>query len=111
MNLAAGGGGYLRILPLWYTRWALDRVRENDGQPTMVYFHPWEIDPGQPHIPTRWKSRLRHYSNLRSMERRVRDVVHQGHFAPMRDVLLQEKARGPLPEVLAEITDVRAVSA
>ena len=111
MNLATGGGGYLRILPLWYTQWALNRVRRRDGQPAMVYFHPWEIDPGQPHIPATWKSRLRHYSNLRSMERRVRAVVRHGNFAPMRDVLIQEKARGPLPEVPAMIVEATAVPA
>jgi polysaccharide deacetylase family protein (PEP-CTERM system associated) len=111
MNLATGGGGYLRILPLWYTRWALDRVRRHDDRPAMVYFHPWEIDPGQPRIPTRWKSRLRQYSNLRSMEQRVRAVVQQGRFAPMRDVLAQEKARAPLPIVPATLAKSAAVSA
>jgi hypothetical protein len=36
--------------------------------PGIFYFHPWEIDPGQPRIANAgWKSRLRHYTNLSRM--------------------------------------------
>ena len=43
-NWAIGGGGYLRIFPYKFTRWALQHINQNEGQPGMVYFHPWEID-------------------------------------------------------------------
>ena len=34
----------------------------------MFYFHPWEIDPGQPRVADApLKSRLRHYSRLGAM--------------------------------------------
>ena len=41
-----------------------------EKRPGIFYFHPWEIDPGQPRIAgAGWKSRLRHYTNLSRMER------------------------------------------
>ncbi len=50
MNLPAAGGGYFRLLPYGWTRWALARVNEREGQPAVFYLHPWEIDPDQPRL-------------------------------------------------------------
>ena len=36
------GGGYLRLYPYWYTRWAIRRIQRT--QPAIVYMHPYEID-------------------------------------------------------------------
>ena len=51
-NLPAGGGGYFRLLPYSVSRWCLQRVNTVDRQPCIFYFHPWEIDPGQPRQKT-----------------------------------------------------------
>jgi polysaccharide deacetylase family protein (PEP-CTERM system associated) len=77
-NFPCSGGGYFRLLPTALYRAGLRRVNRHDRQPGIFYFHPWEIDPGQPRIPdTGWKSRLRHYTNLSRMgaeiERLLRD--------------------------------------
>lgn len=45
-NLPAAGGGYFRLLPYPLSRWCMNRVNEQDGQPCIFYFHPWELDPG-----------------------------------------------------------------
>jgi polysaccharide deacetylase family protein (PEP-CTERM system associated) len=67
-NLPAGGGGYFRLLPYAASRWLMRHVHKNDGESTIFYFHPWEIDPGQPRIAgVGWKSRFRHYVNLGRM--------------------------------------------
>ncbi|MGH9556120.1 MAG: XrtA system polysaccharide deacetylase [Terriglobales bacterium] len=95
-NLPLGGGGYLRILPMWYTRWGLGRVRQEE-QPAVMYLHPWELDPGQPRLEGRRRSVLRHYSNLGKMGERVRELLASGSFVPLREVLEQQLARGPLP--------------
>jgi len=72
-NLPAGGGGYFRLLPYGISRWCLKRVNTVDRQPCIFYFHPWEIDPGQPRQRgIGLKTRFRHYVNLSAMERRVR---------------------------------------
>ena len=71
-NLPAGGGGYFRLLPYRVSRWCLRRVNRVDRQPCVFYFHPWEIDPGQPRQRgISVKTRFRHYVNLSSMERRL----------------------------------------
>ncbi len=75
-NLPGGGGGYFRLLPYAYSRWALRRIARRDRQPCVFYFHPWEIDPGQPRFAqASWRSRFRHYVNLNRMEERLRAVL------------------------------------
>ena len=77
-NLPAGGGGYFRLLPYGVSRWCLKRVNRVDRQPCIFYFHPWEIDPGQPRQRgASLKSRFRHYVNLSSMERRIRALLQE----------------------------------
>jgi polysaccharide deacetylase family protein (PEP-CTERM system associated) len=85
-DLPVAGGGYLRMLPLWYNRAGIDRMLD-DARPAMVYVHPWEIDPDQPRIPSRLKSRLRHYTNLGRMQARIEYLLERYAFAPVGDVL------------------------
>ena len=67
-NWPCAGGGYFRLLPGILYRMGLTRVNRTEGRPGIFYFHPWEIDPGQPRIAgCGWKSRLRHYTNLSRM--------------------------------------------
>jgi polysaccharide deacetylase family protein (PEP-CTERM system associated) len=66
---AAGGGGFFRLLPYRFSHWAIDRVNRREQRPAIFYFHPWEIDPGQPRVPgASLRSRVRHYTNLSTME-------------------------------------------
>jgi polysaccharide deacetylase family protein (PEP-CTERM system associated) len=67
-RMAAGGGGFFRLLPYRFSSWAIDRVNKQDERPAVFYFHPWEIDPGQPRVAgAPLKSRLRHYSRISAM--------------------------------------------
>ena len=68
-NWPASGGGYFRLMPYGLSRWMLNRVNQRDAQPATFYFHPWEIDPGQPRVPgISAKTRFRHYVNIGRME-------------------------------------------
>jgi polysaccharide deacetylase family protein (PEP-CTERM system associated) len=49
-RLAAGGGGFFRVLPYAFSRWAIRQVNHRDARPAVFYFHPWEIDPAQPRV-------------------------------------------------------------
>jgi polysaccharide deacetylase family protein (PEP-CTERM system associated) len=86
-NLPCAGGGYLRLFPMAYTRWAVRRIHRRDGQPVIVYFHPWELDPDQPRISGKWKSRLRHYRGLRGFGRRLEELLAAGRFRPLIDLV------------------------
>lgn len=71
-NWPCGGGGYFRLLPLSWSLAALNRITTHEGRACIFYFHPWEIDPGQPRIgQLSLKSRIRHYTNLGRMEARI----------------------------------------
>lgn len=91
-RLAAGGGGFFRVLPYAFSRWAIRQVNRRDGRSAIFYFHPWEIDPGQPRVAgAPLKSRLRHYTNIEVMAEKLRQLV--GEFAWGRmDVLALREA-------------------
>jgi polysaccharide deacetylase family protein (PEP-CTERM system associated) len=75
-NWPAGGGGYFRLLPYLVSRWSIRRINTVDGKPAMFYFHPWELDPGQPRVKgPRAKARFRHYLNLKHTEPRLRRLL------------------------------------
>lgn len=75
-RLPAAGGGHFRIWPYAYSRWAIGRINRRDRLASMFYFHPWELDPGQPRIAgAPLKSRLRHYANLGRMRAKLRRLL------------------------------------
>jgi polysaccharide deacetylase family protein (PEP-CTERM system associated) len=89
-RLAAGGGGFFRVIPYGFTRWAIRQVNAREGRPAVFYFHPWEIDPGQPRVDgAPLRSRLRHYTNLDKMAGKLRHLV--GEFAWGRMDLLAHR--------------------
>jgi len=76
-TLAAGGGGFFRLLPYRFSTWAIRQVNRADA-PASFYFHPWEIDPGQPRVTDApLRSKLRHYPNLDRMADKLRKLVRQ----------------------------------
>jgi len=86
-NYPCGGGGYFRLLPYGAFRWMLRRVNEQDRQPGLFYFHPWELDPGQPRVKEApLKSRFRHYLNLDSMHARVERLLEDFDWGRMDEV-------------------------
>ena len=96
-NLPAGGGGYFRLLPYAVSRALIRRVNEVDRRPGVFYFHPWEIDPGQPRVQgTGIKTRFRHYLNLRRTEPRLRRLLRDFRWRRMDEVFLGPEAPGAL---------------
>ncbi|MGH8853362.1 MAG: XrtA system polysaccharide deacetylase [Telluria sp.] len=88
-NLPAGGGGYFRLLPYALSRWMLQRVNRKDGRSGLFYFHPWELDPGQPRpAGLDAKSRFRHYINIGRMERRLEQLARDFSWDRMDRVFL-----------------------
>jgi polysaccharide deacetylase family protein (PEP-CTERM system associated) len=88
-NLPSSGGGYFRLLPYQVSRWMIRRVNAGDGQAAVFYFHPWEVDPGQPRIPgIDAKTRFRHYLNLHRMEHRLGRLLRDFRWGRMDHIFL-----------------------
>lgn len=88
-NIPSGGGGYFRLLPYGFSKWALRRILVQEQKPVIFYFHPWEIDPQQPRIDgISWRSRFRHYVNLGTMERRLRAILRDFRWDRMDRIFL-----------------------
>ena len=93
-RMAAGGGGFFRLLPYRFSDWAIGRVNRRDGRPAVFYFHPWEIDPSQPRVKQApLKSRLRHYTNLSAMEPKLLKLLKAHRWGRTDEVVAAERAR------------------
>ena len=98
-RMAAGGGGFFRLLPYAISRWAIRQVNERDGRPAVFYFHPWEIDPDQPRPPVApLKSKLRHYTNLDVMAAKLSRLVRDFRWGRMAEVAAMDASPTPLRE-------------
>ena len=83
-----GGGAYLRLLPYWLFRAGLKRIQSNGTGCYVFYLHPWELDPDQLRVKgLRWDYRLRHYWGLSRTENKLRNLLEDFHFTPIRDLL------------------------
>ncbi len=92
-NLPSSGGGYFRLLPYAVSRWMLQQVNRQDREAAIFYFHPWEIDAGQPRIPgIDAKTRFRHYLNLARMESRLQSLLADFRWGRMDRIFLARDA-------------------
>jgi polysaccharide deacetylase family protein (PEP-CTERM system associated) len=87
IRLPIAGGGYLRLFPACLICRGIAAINNRERQPAVLYFHPWEIDPHQPRIRAGLKSRFRHYLNLETTERKLREIIGSIPFGTMRDSL------------------------
>jgi polysaccharide deacetylase family protein (PEP-CTERM system associated) len=100
LALPIAGGGYLRLLPAGVIHWGIRRINQVDGQPAVLYFRPWEIDPEQPRIKARLESRFRHYVNLELTEGKLRFLFKGLEFGTVAEVLGIQRTTevSPAPE-------------
>ena len=88
-NFPAGGGGFFRLYPYALSRWIIQKGNKQDKQPSIFYFHPWEIDPGQPRQNNASaKSRFRHYLNLHKTEPRLKKLLQDFNWDRMDNIFL-----------------------
>jgi polysaccharide deacetylase family protein (PEP-CTERM system associated) len=93
-RMAAGGGGFFRLLPYRFSSWAIGRVNRVEQRPAIFYFHPWEIDPGQPRVAAATlRSKLRHYSRLSAMRPKLLKLLREHSWARTDAVAASEAAR------------------
>ncbi len=81
-----GGGGYLRLLPYFYTAAGIRRINRDENQPACIYIHPWELDPSTPRLARGALARLRTYTGISSMRRKFTRLLTNFAFATLTDV-------------------------
>lgn len=87
----AVGGGFFRLLPAALTDAAV-RQSNRAGHGGMFYFHPWEVDPGQPRVPDApLRSKLRHYSRLGAMSGKLRKLLVRHQWGRVDAVAARER--------------------
>jgi polysaccharide deacetylase family protein (PEP-CTERM system associated) len=90
-SIPFGGGGYMRLYPVRYTR-RLIRKYELDGLPCMLYMHPYELGPEIPKIQDiSLYRKYRHYHNASMGSNRLARVVDGFQFDTAISIL---KRRG-----------------
>lgn len=91
-NINCGGGGWFRLFPYAFSRWALRSVNKGDGESGIFYFHPWEIDPDQPRPDgLGLKTRFRHYLNLGKTYSRLEQLLQDFSWGRMDEIFLPEE--------------------
>ncbi len=89
-NVPIAGGGYFRLLPYCFLRWAMKGLNAQH-QRIITYFHPWEFDPDQPRVSqASWLARFRHYHQLEHAEEKLRRLLVDFRFGSFRDVFWSE---------------------
>jgi polysaccharide deacetylase family protein (PEP-CTERM system associated) len=86
LNIPVSGGGYFRLYPYWFSRLAGKAVQAKQ-RPWVFYVHPWEVDTDQPRLDVGLLSKFRHYNNLQRTEGRLKRLLEDFNFEPMRSYL------------------------
>ena len=83
-NVPTTGGAYLRLLPYRFQGLALKRMADC-GEPIVLYFHPWELDPDQPRLASRLGPKFYHYMGLNRTEERLRRLFSRFTFGTLSE--------------------------
>jgi polysaccharide deacetylase family protein (PEP-CTERM system associated) len=86
-NMPIAGGGYFRLIPYPVFRWGVDRINHEESKSAIFMIHAWEVDPDQPVLPGKRINVWRHRLNLRRTEPRLKKLLKDFRFAPVREVL------------------------
>lgn len=96
VNLPFSGGGYMRLLPGWAYRMVRQLARRQ-GQPCLIYLHPWEFDDFRPDTGQgrllRWRSQM----GLETIPGKLEALLRVGDFLTLGEHVDQLLANG-LPE-------------
>lgn len=92
-NLPIAGGGFLRHAPYWYSRLMIRKLNQQ-GQPAVVYIHPWETDPQPPVVEgLSFFQKYRSYGATALMYHKIERLLNDFSFTAMYDYVAQHKKR------------------
>lgn len=97
-RVGACGGGYLRVFPLSYTRYAMRQLQRQD-RPAIVYMHPYEVEPKPNFTPlpnmTPWQNLGFRFYNFhqcigrKTVESKVRWLLENHRFGTIEQLVAQ----------------------
>ncbi|MDX1415452.1 MAG: DUF3473 domain-containing protein [Candidatus Promineifilaceae bacterium] len=82
------GGFYNRALPYSIIRRGLKQVNE-EGQPAIVYIHPWELDTEQNYNRVTLRERITHYYGRAGLANKLLRLFADFKFVTIKDLLQQ----------------------
>lgn len=86
INWPIGGGFYVRTWPYAILRSGI-RQLHHQGQPAILYVHPWEIDTEQHYNRVTWRERVTHYQGRRGLKKKLERLLSEFTFRPLRELL------------------------
>lgn len=92
-NIPIAGGGYLRMFPVKFLEWGIHYLNKKERQPAIIYFHPWEMDTGQPRIKGNGISRFRHYVNIDKTASKLERLLARFRFGTIEEVFAERLKR------------------
>jgi polysaccharide deacetylase family protein (PEP-CTERM system associated) len=92
-NLPFSGGGYMRLLPGWVYR-RLRLLARRQGQPCLIYLHPWEFDDFRPATGQGRLLRWRSQAGLETIPHKLADLLRVGDFVTLGEHVDRLLARG-----------------
>jgi polysaccharide deacetylase family protein (PEP-CTERM system associated) len=84
LRVPAGGGFYLRLLPVYLIDKAIRKMNKN-GFPAVLSFHPWELDDCTPRLTLAPLKSFVTYYNLKATKRKLRSLVSRFRFTSFRN--------------------------
>ncbi len=103
-RLPYGGGGYVRLFPWSFLRFAI-AADNSRGRPTNIYIHPREIDVDQPRIALPRLRRFKYYVGLETTERKLRAMMEHYRCIGVRRWIAENH-----PAVIGKVLDVRELA-
>jgi hypothetical protein len=86
INWPIGGGFYVRSWPYWIIRRGIQQLNRQ-GQPAIMYLHPWELDTEQRYDRVTPRERITHYHGRRGLQSKLERLFTEFDFVPLRDML------------------------
>lgn len=80
------GGFFLRALPAALVRFFL-RQYDRMQVPAVLYFHPWELDPGIPRQNLGFRNNFITYFNIERFEKKIRKLAQKYQFVSIENFL------------------------
>ena len=89
-NVPVCGGGYFRMLPYSLIHSTLKQTKKENS--FVMYFHPWEFDPGQPKMALSPLKRFRHYVGLESNRDKFKKLIRDFEFTTIEQLIENENS-------------------